>query len=135
VIVGVPKDIKAQGYRVGIAAGGIKSLVQIGQQVLVEKGAGEGSGYRDAEYQAAGADIVNSAAEVYERADMIVKVKEPQPPEYEMLRRGQILFCYLHLAAEPELTGSRTAHQHSGFDQRHAEIYPYDHGRGSGTLA
>jgi len=104
MIVGVPKEIKVQEYRVGMVPGGIKSLVQTGQQVLVEKGAGEGSGYRDAEYQAAGAEIVNSATEVYERAEMIVKVKEPQPLEYGMLRRGQILFCYLHLAAEPELT-------------------------------
>jgi alanine dehydrogenase len=104
MIIGVPKEIKVQEYRVGMVPGGVKTLVRTGQQVLVQKEAGEGSGYDDAEYQAAGAEIVESAAEVYERGEMIVKVKEPQPPEYEMLRRGQILFCYLHLAPEPELT-------------------------------
>jgi len=106
MIIGVPKEIKIQEYRVGMVPGGVKSLVRTGQRVLVEKGAGEGSGYHDAEYQAAGAEIVISATEVYERAEMIVKVKEPQPPEYEMLKRGQILFCYLHLAPEPELTNA-----------------------------
>lgn len=106
MIIGVPKEIKVQEYRVGMVPGGVKSLVRTGQRVLVEKGAGEGSGYHDAEYQAAGAEIVISATEVYERAEMIVKVKEPQPPEYEMLKRGQILFCYLHLAPEPKLTSA-----------------------------
>jgi alanine dehydrogenase len=104
MIVGVPKEVKTQEYRVGMVPGGVKSLVQRGQQVLVEKAAGEGSGYDDAEYKTAGAEIVNSPTEVYERAEMIVKVKEPQPGEYEMLKPTQILFCYLHLAAEPELT-------------------------------
>jgi alanine dehydrogenase len=104
MIIGVPKEIKVQEYRVGMVPGGVKTLVRTGQQVLVQKEAGEGSGYDDAEYQAAGAEIIESAAEVYERGEMIVKVKEPQPPEYEMLRRGQVLFCYLHLAPEPELT-------------------------------
>ena len=106
MIIGVPKEIKVQEHRVGMVPGGVKSLVRTGQRVLVEKGAGEGSGYHDVEYQAAGAAIVISATEVYERAEMIVKVKEPQPPEYEMLKRGQILFCYLHLAPEPELTNA-----------------------------
>ena len=100
----VPKEIKAQEYRMGMVPGGVKSLVQTGQQVLVERIVGEGSGYRDAEYQCAGAEIVKSAAEVYKRAEMIVKVKEPQPPEYEVLKHGQILFCYLHLAPKPALT-------------------------------
>ena len=104
MIIGVPKEVKVQEYRVGMVPGGVKSLVRVGQQVLVEKAAGEGSGYDDAEYEAAEAEIVKSATEVYERAEMIVKVKEPQPPEYEMLRHRQILFCYLHLAPEPELT-------------------------------
>jgi alanine dehydrogenase len=104
MIIGVPKEIKAQEYRVGMVPGGVKSLAGTGQRILLERGAGEGSGYHDAEYQAAGAEIVESEIEVYERAEMIVKVKELQPPEYEMLKRGQILFCYLHLAPEPELT-------------------------------
>ena len=104
MIIGVPKEIKVHEYRVGMVPGGVKSLVGTGQRVLMEKGAGEGSGYNDAEYKAAGAEIVKSATEVYERAEMIVKVKEPQPPEYEMLKQGQILFCYLHLAPETELT-------------------------------
>jgi alanine dehydrogenase len=106
MIIGVPKEIKVQEYRVGMVPGGVKSLVRTGQRVLVEKRAGEGSGYHDAGYQAAGAEIVKSATEIYERAEMIVKVKEPQPPEYEMLKRGQILFCYLHLAPEPKLTSA-----------------------------
>jgi alanine dehydrogenase len=106
MIIGVPKEIKAQEYRVGMVPGGVKSLVRAGQQVLVEKEAGEGSGYYDSEYQAAGAQIVKSATEVYKRAEMIVKVKEPQPPEYEMLRHRRILFCYLHLAPESELTSA-----------------------------
>jgi len=104
MIIGVPKEVKVQEYRIGMVPGGVKSLIRAGHLVLVEKSAGEGSGYHDGEYEAAGAEMVISAAEVYERADMIVKVKEPQPPEYEMLKHGQILFCYLHLAPEPELT-------------------------------
>ena len=104
MIIGVPKEVKVQEYRVGMVPGGVKSLTRAGHRVLVEKAAGEGSGYNDREYEAAGAEMVMSASEVYERADMIVKVKEPQPPEYEMLKQNQILFCYLHLAPEPELT-------------------------------
>jgi len=104
MIIGVPKEVKVQEYRIGMIPGGVKSLIGAGHLVLVEKAAGEGSGYHDGEYEAAGAEMVISASEVYERADMIVKVKEPQPPEYEMLKHGQILFCYLHLAPEPELT-------------------------------
>jgi len=104
MIIGVPKEVKVQEYRVGMVPGGVKSLIRAGHRVLLEKAAGEGSGYHDGEYEAAGAGIVISASEIYERADMIVKVKEPQLPEYEMLKQGQILFCYLHLAPEPELT-------------------------------
>jgi len=104
MIIGVPKEVKVQEYRVGMVPGGVKSLIRAGHRVLVEKAAGEGSGYHDGEYEAAGAETVMSAVEVYERADMIVKVKEPQRSEYEMLKHGQILFCYLHLAPEPELT-------------------------------
>ncbi len=104
MIIGVPKEIKVQEYRVGMVPGGVKSLVRSGHQILIEKGAGQGSGFEDAEYKDAGAEIVKKAAEVYERADMVVKVKEPQPSEYGMLRPGRVLFCYLHLAPEPELT-------------------------------
>ena len=106
MIIGVPKEVKVQEYRIGIVPGGVKSLVQAGQQILVEKEAGEGSGYHDTEYEAAGAEIVKSAAEVYERGEIIVKVKEPQSSEYEMLKHRQILFCYLHLAPEPGLTSA-----------------------------
>ncbi|MBW1888786.1 MAG: alanine dehydrogenase [Deltaproteobacteria bacterium] len=104
MIIGVPKEVKVQEYRIGMVPGGVKSLIRAGHRVLLEKAAGEGSGYHDGEYEAAGAKMVTSASEVYERADMIVKVKEPQPSEYKMLKHGQILFCYLHLAPEPELT-------------------------------
>jgi alanine dehydrogenase len=104
MIIGVPREIKVQEYRVGMVPGGVKSLVKTGHQVLMEKEAGDGSGYHDSEYLKAGAEIVDTAEEIYKRADMIVKVKEPQPTEYENLRQGQILFCYLHLAPEAELT-------------------------------
>ena len=110
MIIGVPKEVKVQEYRVGMVPGGVKSLVRAGHRVLVEKAAGEGSGYHDGEYEAAGAETVRSASEIYERADMIVKVKEPLPPEYETLKHNQILFCYLHLAPEPELTQALIDH-------------------------
>lgn len=102
--VGVPKEIKADEYRVAVLPVGAQLLVQDGHRVLVETGAGLGSGFSDAEYQGAGAEVVGSAREVYDPADLVVKVKEPQPREIAMLRRGQTVFCYFHFAASRALT-------------------------------
>jgi alanine dehydrogenase len=104
MIIGVPKEIKGQEYRVALLPSAAYQLVKRGHQVVVERNAGSGSGYPDADYTAAGAKVVNDHKEVFARADMIVKVKEPQPSEYELLRPGQILFTYLHLAASRTLT-------------------------------
>lgn len=104
MIIGLPKEIKDNENRVGLVPAGVHALVQDGHRVLVEDHAGEGSGIGNDEYVAAGGKIVSSAAEIFCLADMIVKVKEPVGPEYEMLRKGQLLFTYLHLAPAPELT-------------------------------
>jgi alanine dehydrogenase len=103
VIIGVPKEIKTREYRVGMTPAGAKSLTSRGHKVLVEKGAGEGSGIKDAEYLSAGATLVATAAEAW-GAEMVVKVKEPLAAEYGFFREGLILYTYLHLAPEPELT-------------------------------
>jgi alanine dehydrogenase len=103
VIIGVPKEIKTREYRVGMTPAGVRSLTSRGHKVLVEKSAGDGSGIKDAEYVAAGASIVQSAAEAW-GAEMVVKVKEPLPTEYGFFRDGLVLYTYLHLAPEPELT-------------------------------
>jgi len=100
--IGVPREIKVHEYRVGLVPAGVRELTQAGHRVTVESGAGEGIGLRDADYMAAGAAIAGSAAEVFAIADMIVKVKEPQLPECAMLRPGQLLFTYLHLAPDPD---------------------------------
>jgi len=102
--VGVPKEIKNHEYRVGMVPGSVRELAHHGHEVMVQSKAGEGIGITDADYQAAGARIVADAKEIFAKADMIVKVKEPQAQEYKLLRDGQILFTYLHLAAEPALT-------------------------------
>jgi len=99
--IGVPREIKVHEYRVGLVPAGVRELVGAGHEVLIETGAGAGIGVEDAHYRAAGASIAPGAAEVFARCDMIVKVKEPQPAECAMLRRGQLLFTYLHLAADP----------------------------------
>ena len=104
MIIGVPKEIKEKEFRVGIVPAGVKALVQAGHTVLIEQGAGEGSGIDDAGYRAAGAIIAASAAEVWAQAGLIMKVKEPLAPEYPRLRPGLILYTYLHLAPLPELT-------------------------------
>lgn len=104
VIVGCPKEIKNQENRVALTPGGGRQLIRQGVSVLIESGAGAGAAYRDDEYVAAGAVIVDTAAEIFSRSDIIVKVKEPQPREIAMLREGQILFTYLHLAADKRLT-------------------------------
>jgi len=104
VIIGVPKEIKNNEFRVGMTPGGVKEFVAHGHTVLVEQSAGEGSSFMDAEYVAAGAEMVGTAPEVFARADMIVKVKEPQAGEIAMLRPGQILYTYLHLAPDHDQT-------------------------------
>ncbi len=99
--VGVPKEIKSQEYRVGLTPGAVREYVAAGHEVIVETGAGAGIGADDAVYAKAGATIAKSAAEVFSKAEMIVKVKEPQPEEWQRLSAGQILFTYLHLAPDP----------------------------------
>ena len=104
MLVGVPKEIKNHEYRVGLTPASVQELTEHGHQVIVQKNAGTAIGLPDSQYVAAGATIVESAKEIFERADMIVKVKEPQPQECAMLRAGQILYTYLHLAPDPEQT-------------------------------
>jgi alanine dehydrogenase len=105
MIVGVPKEVKNHEARVGLLPSGAKTLHEAGHRVLVQAGAGAGSSLPDAEYREAGAEILPTAAEVWAGADLVVKVKEPQPSEYPHLRPGLVLFTYLHLAPLPELTG------------------------------
>ncbi|MEL6506138.1 MAG: alanine dehydrogenase [Pseudomonadota bacterium] len=104
MIVGVPKEIKNSEFRVGLTPGSVREYVTHGHEVLVETGAGLGIRVSDEDYRAAGAKIVDDAATVFARADMIVKVKEPQPSEWVQLREGQILYTYLHLAPDPDQT-------------------------------
>jgi alanine dehydrogenase len=104
MIIGVPKEIKEQEYRVALLPSGAYQLAKRGHQVVVECGAGAGSGFPDSEYEQAGATLVDSHAGVFEKTDLVVKVKEPLPSEYKLLRKGQILFTYLHLAADRALT-------------------------------
>ncbi len=106
MIIGVPKEIKNNEFRVGLTPAGVKEFVAHGHAAVVEKSAGAGSSFTDAEYLAAGAELVDTAAEVFSRADMIVKVKEPQAAEIAMLRQGQILYTFLHLAPDlPQTQG------------------------------
>jgi len=100
VKVGVPKEIKTHEYRIGLTPAGARELAHHGHTVLVQSGAAEGIGFADDAYRAAGAQVLGTAAEVFAQADMVVKVKEPQPGEIAMLRQGQVLFTYLHLAAD-----------------------------------
>ncbi len=103
MLIGIPKEIKNRENRVGVVPGGVEVLVAAGHKVILEKGAGIGAGIPDTRYVAAGATIVNSAKQVWDEAEMIMKVKEPIPEEYSRMRAGQILYTYLHLAAVPEL--------------------------------
>ncbi len=103
MLVGVPKEVKTHEYRVGLTPGSVRELVHHGHKVIVETGAGAGVGFDDAAYQAAGAAVSSSAAEVFATAELLVKVKEPQPQEAEALRAWQVIFTYLHLAAEKPL--------------------------------
>ena len=104
MIVGVPKEIKNKENRVGMVIAGVRSLTQAGHKVLVQNHAGQGVGITDEDYRRAGATLMATAKEIYEKADMIVKVKEPLPEEYPLLRENQILYTYLHLAADERLT-------------------------------
>ncbi len=104
MIIGIPKEIKDNEYRVSLTPAGAHMLAQAGHRVLIETGAGESSGFPDSEYVAAGAETVPSHADAFEQAEMVMKVKEPLPQEYDFLRENLLLFTYLHLAAEKELT-------------------------------
>lgn len=102
--IGVPKEIKVHEYRVGLVPAAARELVEAGHEVLVQTGAADGIGFSDADYLRVGAKIAATAAEIFAASDMIVKVKEPQPQECAMLRKGQILYTYLHLAPDPKQT-------------------------------
>jgi len=104
VIIGLPKEIKDNEYRVGLTPAGVRALTDAGHQVVVEKSAGDGSGFEDTLYQKAGGQTLGTADEVWAQAEMIVKVKEPIEPEYPRMREGQLLFTYLHLAPDKKLT-------------------------------
>ncbi|MBS8225881.1 alanine dehydrogenase [Vannielia litorea] len=104
MLIGCPKEVKAQEYRVGLTPAAAQEAVAHGHEVVVESGAGAGAGFSDADYEAAGAQLAATAEDVFADAEMIVKVKEPQAAERALLREGQILFTYLHLAPDPEQT-------------------------------
>lgn len=104
MIIGVPKEIKADEYRVALTPAGAEMLVSAGHQVIVETRAGFGSGFTDESYAASGAELVDDAAEVWERSEMISKVKEPIAQEWPLMRSGQVIFTYFHFAASQELT-------------------------------
>ncbi len=104
MIIGVPKEIKADENRVAITPAGVEAFVKAGHKVVIEKGAGNGSSITDEEYARAGATMLGAPEGVYEQSDMIMKVKEPLATEYDLMKESQVIFTYLHLAAEPELT-------------------------------
>jgi alanine dehydrogenase len=104
VLVGLPKEIKDNEYRVGLTPAGVRALTDAGHRVVVERGAGEGSGFEDTLYEKAGASLLPSADDVWGEAEMIVKVKEPIAPEYPRMKEGLLLFTYLHLAPDPQQT-------------------------------
>ena len=106
MLIGLPKEIKNNEFRVGLTPASVRELTQHGHQVLVQRGAGAAIGLLDEHYVAAGAQLANDAAQVFAQAEMVVKVKEPQPPECAMLRPGQILYTYLHLAPDPVQTAA-----------------------------
>lgn len=105
--IGTPKELKNHEYRVGLTPASARELVKAGHEVMIQKGAGIGVGLSDADYAMAGATVAAEAAEIFAWADLLVKVKEPQPQECRMLRRGQTLFTYLHLAPDPAQTEDR----------------------------
>ncbi|HKQ53979.1 MAG TPA: alanine dehydrogenase [Pyrinomonadaceae bacterium] len=104
MIVGLPKEIKDNEYRVGLTPAGVRALTDAGHRVVVERGAGEGSGFENELYERAGATLLDSPDDVWAEGEMIVKVKEPIAPEYPRMREGQLLFTYLHLAPDPQQT-------------------------------
>ncbi|HEY1172474.1 MAG TPA: alanine dehydrogenase [Verrucomicrobiae bacterium] len=104
MIIGVPREIKTKEFRVGLLPSAAYQLIKRGHEVVVERGAGLGTGHADTDYEKAGARLVDDHADVFRQAELIVKVKEPQPSEIPLLRKGQMLFTYLHLAASKELT-------------------------------
>jgi alanine dehydrogenase len=106
MVIGVPKEIKPEENRVAIVPGGVETLVQKGHRVIIEKGAGSGSGFSDEEYKNAGAEVFQRHEDIFAGADLLLKVKEPLQQEYNLLKEGQIIFTYLHLAASGELTKS-----------------------------
>ena len=108
MLIGVPKEVKTHEYRVGLTPGSVRELVHHGHKVVVETGAGAGIGFEDASYEAVGAGISPSRREVFTTAELIVKVKETQPEEATALREGQVLFTYLHLAADKPLCSTST---------------------------
>lgn len=105
MLIGIPKEIKDHEFRVGVSPTGVRALALAGHRVMVEQSAGLAVGFDDADYRAAGANVVRSASKVY-TAELVIKVKEPQPSEFDLLRKGQILFTYLHLAAERPLVAA-----------------------------
>jgi alanine dehydrogenase len=111
MLIGVPREVKDHEFRVSVTPAGVREYRSRGHQILVQRSAGEGSGFADAEYAAAGAELVDTAAEVFDRAEMIVKVKEPVPAEYALLHPEQVLFTYLHLAADAPLTDALVRNQ------------------------
>lgn len=121
MIIGTPKEIKDSEYRVGMTPGVVRQLIQAGHRVLVETSAGEGSGFSDREYEISGAQIVPSSADAW-NADMVVKVKEPQPGEYEFMRAGLVLFAYLHLAANEHLAREMMARGVTGIAYETVEL-------------
>src|SRR5437588_10459592 len=114
VIVGLPKEIKDNEYRGGLTPAGVRALTDAGHKVIVEKSAGEGSGFEDTLYERAGATIIPSAEDVWAEAEMIVKVKEPIEPEYPRMKEGLLLFTYLHLAPDPKQTQALLEHKVTG---------------------
>ncbi len=114
MIIGVPKEVKADEPRVSLTPDKVDGLVRSGHRVIVQAGSGDGANFRDQDFQAIGATIVDDAQHVFDEAEMVVKVKEPQPHEYPLLREGQILFTYLHLAPDRELTEALLAAKVTG---------------------
>jgi len=111
MIIGVSKEIKNNENRVGLTPAGAEALVKAGHKVLVETGSGLGSGFADEDYTDVGAELISDKKQLFDKSEMIVKVKEPLPSEYDLFHEGQLLFTYLHLAAEPELTEALLKHK------------------------
>jgi alanine dehydrogenase len=101
MLIGIPSEIKQQEHRVGLVPSSVKEFITHGHQVMVQVGAGLGINFSDQDYKDVGAELVSTAEEIFERAEMIIKVKEPQPSEFKLIRKDQIIFTYLHLAADP----------------------------------